>query len=141
MQEQTTGTVETLIDAPAVRVYGGITRLPYWLGTIGLMVLNFMMGMAARGAPPLAMLGILVVIVGSFILMAQRLKNIGMNPWLCLLGIIPIVNLFVSIPCAAYPTGWSDTRKLDTAGKVIIWILVASVALILIALVAGVARR
>ena len=51
MQEQTTSTVETVADAaPAARVYGGITRLPYWLGTIGLLVLNFLMGAAARSA-------------------------------------------------------------------------------------------
>lgn len=127
--------------APAPRVYGGIARLPYWLGSLAMAVIYAFALMGAQGAPALALLGFLVVIAGTFVLMVQRLRNIGMNPWMCLLALIPIANLFVGIPCAAYPTGWSDTRKLDTAGKVIIWIFVASLAVILIGLVLSVGRR
>ena len=48
-----------------------------------------------------------------------RLKNIGMNPWWCLVAIVPLANLLISIRCLIFPEGYQDTKKLDTAGKVI----------------------
>ena len=48
-----------------------------------------------------------------------RLKNIGMNPWWCLLALVPLLNLFVAIRCLVFQEGYVETEQLDKVGKVI----------------------
>ncbi|MCW0217276.1 MAG: hypothetical protein OJI67_03035, partial [Prosthecobacter sp.] len=55
----------------------------------------------------------------------SRLKNIGMNPLWCLIMLIPIVGVLIHLRCLILPEGFADTKKMDTAGKVIMGILAA----------------
>ena len=113
------------------RVYGGIRRLPYWGITIGLALIQIIIislvvvGTTYRGMGPRSdVLAItLVFILITFVPVLCRLKNIGMNPWWCCLILVPIASLFVGIPCLVFQEGYADTKKLDTAGKVIACIL------------------
>lgn len=104
--------------------YGGINRTVYFFGMFGVGVINGVFAAAAQGEPGIAFLGLIITVTASFILVVNRLHNIGKSGWLSLLIIIPIANLFVGIPCLILPEGYQDTKKLDTAGKIIVGILI-----------------
>jgi len=82
----------------------------------------------------------LFFMVVSFIPVYYRLKNIGMNPWWCLLMLVPIANLLVGIRCLVFQEGYVDTKKLDTAGKVITYIVLGLFILVIVAVVIAVMR-
>ena len=110
--------------------YVGIRRLPY-LGVI--IVLAILQGFLA---PELAHsyssgAGALFMVVYLFPAY-YRLKNIGMNPWWCLLMLVPLANLLVVFRCLAFQEGYEDTKKLDTAGKVITFLVLGFVILLII---------
>ncbi len=65
-----------------------------------------------------------VFIVCSYFFVYYRLENIGWSPWWSLLILLPPANLGVGILCLVCPEGYDDIKKLDTAGKVIAYILV-----------------
>jgi len=77
----------------------------------------------------------LVFIVACLIFMAFgffRLKNMGRSGWLILLTFIPIVSLFVWLPCLYAPTGFAELEKLDMAGKIICGIILSITLLMII---------
>ena len=115
--------------------YGGIRRTGYFLGILGISVFNTVAYATAVAAnePIMANIGMIITLVPSFFLVVSRLHNIGRSGWWSLLILIPIANLFVGIPCAIFPEGYQDTKKLDTAGKIIagIFIGLAVVAFVL----------
>ena len=100
------------------RVYGGIRRLPYFGIMMGLGIIHGLVltvnGMRETG------FGFVIV---AFTVVCFRVKNIGMNPRWCLLALIPGVGALVGIPCLVFQEAYNDTKKLDTAGKVIAYIL------------------
>lgn len=110
--------------------YGGIGRLGYWIGSVLCFGGAILFSVAGGGG---ALFGSVLVLVVMTVIMFQRLMNIGWNGWLALLGLIPLVALFVSIPSAIFPEGYAATKKLDRAGKILAGILVASIALLVIA--------
>ena len=114
-------TADAAIQTP--RHYVGIQRLPYLGIMIGLAIVHQgpIARVAAADSSGVATLMVtLLFIVVCFISAYYRLKNIGMNPWWCLLILVPIAHLLVVIRCLAFQEGYADTKKLDTAGKVII---------------------
>jgi len=115
--------------------YGGIRRLGYFLGMIGVAVINAVFTSAAQGESGIAFLGMIITVTASFILVVNRLHNIGKSGWLSLLIIIPIANLFVGIPCLVLPEGYQDTKKLDITGKVIVGILIGLGVLTIVGLI------
>lgn len=117
---------------PAPRQYGGIGRLGY----AGLLFLSFfgvgfISGMLNSGGP------VLLLIPLFYMLTAYRLKNIGDNPWCCLLMLIPIVNLILQIRCLLFQEGYADTKRLDAAGKTISWLLFSIFILLVLAAIIG----
>jgi len=106
---------------------GGINRLPYFLGGLGLGVVGL-----------IPILGLLAQLVGLPILAWHRMKQVGYHPALGLLILIPLVNIWPGVICLAAPKGYRYTRKLDTAGKVIIGLLVGFLALVILLVVFGV---
>lgn len=121
---------------PTPRHYGGIRRLPYLGIMIGLAVLqNIVMTAAAAvgSGAGILFVGLLFMIV-SFVPVYYRLMNVGMNPWWCLLMIVPIANLFVGIRCLICPEGYADTGKLDTAGKIVTGIILGLFGLLILLL-------
>jgi hypothetical protein len=112
---------------PTLRQYGGIGRLAY----VGLMILCSFVSVAV--GPEVALLFWLLTLIP----IAFRYKNIGSNPWWCLLGLVPVANLFVHIRCLIFQEGWADTQKLDAAGKTISWLLFSIFILIVLTSIIG----
>ena len=106
--------------------YGGIRRTGYFLGILGIFVLYIVAQATAVAAnePGIASIGLIITLVPLFILVVNRLHNIGTSGWWSLLIIVPFGNLFVGATCAIYPEGYKDTKKLDTAGKILAGILI-----------------
>lgn len=107
------------------RRYGGLGRLAYFGLTIVAQIAIASAGTiltAATEMPQIILLSFAVQVIAGLILCGQRLKNIGMNPWLSLVGLIPFVNLIIAFRCIACQEGYVETKRLDTAGKVIAWI-------------------
>ena len=111
--------------------YGGFGRLAYvaiMVGAVGGSNIFSDMSRDAGGT-----ITILLITITFWILMFAavffRLKNIGMNPWWCLLLFVPIANLVVFFRCLAYPEGYADTKELDVAGKVIVGFCIAFILL------------
>jgi hypothetical protein len=121
--------------------YGGIRRLPYLGIMIGLAIFQnvLLAGIAStdRTGGATLIVAILFMII-SCIPVYYRLKNIGMNPLWCLATLVPILNLLVGIRCLVFQEGYADTKKLDTAGKVITFIVLGLFVLVVIAVVVSV---
>lgn len=135
-------------EAPALeRHYGGIRRLSFIGIIIGVYLAFFLLslgsGLALAGVfftgdegllhyGALFLLLLVLLFVLTVILVYQRFKNIGRNPWWCLLMLVPVLNLLVVVPCLVLQEGYADTKKLDTGGKVIACIILGFVILYLI---------
>ncbi|MFN7878346.1 MAG: hypothetical protein ACK5PB_23720 [Pirellula sp.] len=125
---------QTLEPSAGNRHYGGIGRLAYLGIAIGLGIAqNVVLGLLARdeALQSLSLGGIIVFLILSLIPVYYRLMNIGMNPWWCLLMMVPIANLFIGIRCLVCQEGYEDTKKLDTAGKIVTFIVVGLFLLVI----------
>ena len=142
---------DTALDVTKItpRFYGGIRRLPFLGIMIGLGILRksflflplWLIPAGVAAADPIVtatlMVALLLMVV-SFIPVYYRLKNIGMNPWWCLLMLVPIANLLVGIRCLICQEGYADTKKLDTTGKVITYIVLGLTVAVIVALMGSV---
>ena len=132
--------------------YGGMKRLPYFLynfasGVVMMLIMFIMFASVIKalssGNSELAykvimgslggimMLGVLGLGISIF-LMVLRLRNIGYNPWLSVLSVVPIASLIISVICLALPEGYADHKKMDTPAKVVIGIIGGLFALYII---------
>ncbi|MFN0129262.1 MAG: hypothetical protein ACKV19_21545 [Verrucomicrobiales bacterium] len=124
------------------RRYGGLRRVPYLALAIGLAVLQNVLVMVFTAQ--LDSVGVLwgIIIASSLLSLAPvyyRLKNIGMNPWWCLGALVPILNIFVGFRCLLCQEGYVETRKLDRAGRIMVWIILALMVLVVGAVIVSVA--
>ena len=119
--------------------YGGIGRTGYFLGMFAIAFVGAISDAAAQREPGMVSFGPgpIIAIAFAFFIVINRLKNIGRSGWWSLLILVPIANLFVGIPCAIFPEGYQDTKKLDTAGKIIACIFIGLVVLGLVCVVIG----
>lgn len=117
----------------AVRQYGGIRRLAYWIGLIGILVINQVFIVVTQGNPIAALFGFAIIITLAFVLMVNRLRNIGMSEWWSLLILVPLGNLFLGVECGIYPEGYSDTKRLDLAGRILTWITFGCLVVVILA--------
>ncbi len=135
------------------RSYGGIGRLAYFgysflAGVIYNIALFVVVGAAAAaggggGAPGAAgggalllMIPVLLIYIAALMwIVAQRMINTGYSPWWCVGMFVPILNILVAVRCIACPEGYADHGTLDTAGKVIIGIFFAALALGVVAVI------
>lgn len=116
------------------REYGGIRRLHYF----GLsMLLGIAQSVISVATTPIDTNGtmscgvLFIFVILSLLLVYFRLKNIGMNPWWALGLVIPILNIFIGVRCLAFQEGYADTKKLDTAGRVIVGIILLGILALL----------
>ena len=113
--------------------YGGIGRLAFFFGLVGLGLINVLFSRPVRYGSyyPFSdlSLGLAIVMV---LLTAARLRNIGKNLWLSILILIPIANLWVLIPCLIGQKGYNDTKELDKPGRIINAIIFCTLALMLL---------
>lgn len=100
--------------------YPGIGRLKYF-------AFSFLV------AIPCGLLNLVVPILGSIIalpvsfwIVSSRLKNIGYSPWLSILMLVPLANLWLGVVCIALPEGYADHKKYDTAAKVIVGLILGT---------------
>ncbi len=122
--------------------YPGIKRLPYFLLVLGISFgLAFLMGIVGAIIGSNETFGVMywttqVVVMGvSIFLGVRRLQNIGTSGWWILLSIVPLVNMIVGIALLALPTGYADHRQMDTAGKVVIGIMIGLFVLSIVAFI------
>lgn len=117
----------------------GIGRKGYFIGWAILIVMNILWGLMEQNILLALMgknyenitrtdniialrVGISTIIMGCLII--ARLENIGMDWKWSLLMPVPILNLFLIIPCFAYQAGYTQTRQIDNCGKKIIFVLI-----------------
>ena len=93
--------------------YGGYGRLQFFLLSIASGLLVF-----------IPILGILLNLGLVIFISRRRFQNIGKNPNLGWLAIIPFVNIWTSFNCIVYPSGYAQHKTLDKAAKVIITLYV-----------------
>ena len=122
----------TLTDDTPVE-YPGLSRLPYFVRIVVsvfvmIVVMAAMMPLFTRFDNPILVVIGVVGIIGFLVyvirLHSLRLKNIGVSPWFLLLMLVPLVSNLLSIALLACPTGYAQTRKLDTAGKITAGVLI-----------------
>ena len=120
--------------------YGGIGRLAYFGAGFGLNILqNILQVVAVQAGSEIAVFPIIgVAVIGHLVLAAYRLKNIGSSPWWCLGLLVPLLNIFIGFRCLICPEGYADTKKLDTAGKIIAGIILGLFVLIIVLVVLAV---
>ena len=122
--------------------YGGIGRLAYFLFSIlaGIITQGVTVALGGEQIEPNISY---MLLAGSFIismfLAFARLKNIGMSRWWFLGNFVPILNIFLSVWVMSRQEGWVETRQLDSAGKVIAWVMWICFLLVILAVVAAVA--
>lgn len=96
--------------------YGGVTRLPYFLITMGL---GIMQGVATEQGSPSVMLGVVAVyLVGSIYITLLRIQNLGISRWWLLWSAVPGLNIVAGYRLMFCQEGWGDSRTLDKVGKI-----------------------
>jgi len=119
-------------EIPVPRVYGGIGRLAFLGGSI---LINFLIGMmfAFTKDEGLQLIALIPFLIVGLLLVAYRMKNIGVSRWYLLLFLVPVINGFFTLAISIYtllaPEGYAQTRKLDKPVKIILWILLGFVVL------------
>lgn len=103
--------------------YGGMGRIAYFLGTLSIGgAYAFIKGdplYAPQGEPVMTLTIGIISIILLIVITVSRMRNITMNPWLSLLMPFPIVSIIVGITCLVRQQGYVETKKLDTAGRII----------------------
>ena len=120
--------------------YGGLGRLAYFLLSIVVGVITQVVTVALGGEEidlntSYMITGVSFVV--SMFLSFSRLQNIGMSRWWYLGNFVPILNFFVSVWIMSRQEGWVETERLDTAGKVIAWIMWSLIILAILAAIAA----
>jgi len=83
-----------------------------------------------KSMPLVANLGIPIAFAISLMLPTfSRFKNLGMSGWNFLWLIVPVVNLWVSYRLYVCPAGYSNHKKLDIPGKMLVTLCVLGFAL------------
>ncbi len=100
--------------------YEGLSRSKYFLSNIGLFIIITLWGIlkSINKDTSLDYVNFILIFL-PFIIVGQRLLNIGMNPWYSILILVPGVNLYIFGKCSICPTGYQKIKKIDTAGKII----------------------
>jgi len=118
-------------DSGLEHEYPGICRLHYFLAQIG-MIAAVMLVLTVFGPESRVMtITGLGVTVASFVLDVMRLKNIGVSQWFAFLRYLPFVSTLLGFGLLCAQTGWIETRRLDSAGKSILFTELVLLALIL----------
>jgi uncharacterized membrane protein YhaH (DUF805 family) len=97
---------------------GGIGRLAFFLLVFVLAMVGGVAGNA--GAEGIEIVGALAVLTAWMF----RCKNIGRSPFYALLGLIPIVNLFILGQCLSQPPGYYQHNNMDLIGKFILFLYI-----------------
>lgn len=122
-----------LTDVDTMAKYAGIGRLAFFVACLLIVGLRLcVMSQDQKSAT------IIMLITWGLLLWpaSLRLKNIGRNRAWCLVLPVPVLNLFVIVPCLMYPAGYEDHGKLDTAGKMVKGLFLCLLGLFVLAILA-----
>ena len=115
----------------SVHGYRGIGRLHYFLAHIGMIaVAVFVVTVFGPGSRVASIMG-LAFMIASFVLDALRLQNIGLSQWFAFLRYVPFGRTLLLFGLLCAQTGWTETRRLDGAGKSILFTELLLLALML----------
>jgi len=107
----------------------GIRRLAFAGSFVAFIIIGALLNVATNSA-----LGGLIAVLFLMFPASKRLANIGRHPMWCLLLLVPILGLFVTIPCLILPESHQYHRKLDLAAKISVGVLFALFAVAIIAI-------
>jgi uncharacterized membrane protein YhaH (DUF805 family) len=102
--------------------YKGIGRIWYFCGISLISILWMILQIESFGNYDLVetvFISKVVFGIPTLLLSISRLQNTGTNCWWALMIFIPVADLFIRIRCLICQKGYNDTKKLDTAGKII----------------------
>jgi uncharacterized membrane protein YhaH (DUF805 family) len=116
------------VDPERDRQYGNFRRGHFFLATF---VIGLFQGLATSVAPDSGCLIIMLFLLPTIAAHFYRMKNIGYNPWYSLLVVVPLANIIISVRCTVMQEGYVETRKLDTTGVIISWLLFLLIAALL----------
>jgi hypothetical protein len=119
-----------LRDYSPVVKFDGIGRLAFTGYTFVILLIIALFSTLVNGTQ-------LAGVIAGFIMMipaSSRLKNIGRNPAWCLLLLVPLLGLFVTVPCFLLPPGYQKNRKLDLPAKIILGIFISLLVVAIISL-------
>jgi hypothetical protein len=121
--------------APAINIkHKGIGRPAYVGSLIGISILAAFL----LPAEPESSDGDMVIFLTSALLLipvAFRLQNIGKNVWWTILIFIPLANIYIGALCLFAPAGYQQTKKLDTFAKILLSLIIGSIALAILAVI------
>lgn len=80
---------------------GRATRKVFWLFTLNMFIINFVLGAVSDGI--LSMFVSLLVLLPSLGLSVRRLHDINASGWWILLGFIPVIGAIILIILACIP--------------------------------------
>lgn len=90
---------------------GRATRKQFWLFTLFMFLIVFLLGMilgiAGVGRSATNMINLIIqiaVFLPSLAIAARRLRDGGFSPWLLLIGLIPFIGLLVLIVLYCLPS-------------------------------------
>lgn len=109
-------------NPPANPEYDGIGRLGFVIAYALIVMVGGSLSTGTGMQGPIMLLSALLMLLP----VSSRLKNIGRNSAWCVLLFVPIINLFVIVPCLLLPPGHQQHRKLDLAAKIIAGLLLAT---------------
>lgn len=106
----------------AEKDYGGIGRLRYFLGVLGLaaIAIGVFLYTMGRDEPALLAWGNAAIIGSLAVLVVYRWRNVGWSGWWLMLMLVPLANLVLLMMCFACPAGYRYSKGLDTTGKVVL---------------------
>lgn len=83
-------------------------RKVFWLFTLNMFVINFVLGMISAGV--LSMIISLLVLLPSLGLSVRRLHDINASGWWMLLGFIPAIGAIILLVLACLPGTAGENR-------------------------------
>ena len=102
--------------------YPGIGRLHYFLSQIGMIAAVVFVVTVFGPESPVLKVTAFVVMVASVIVDVLRLRNMGVSQWLVFLRFLPFGKTLMWIALTSAQTGWNESRKLDSAGRSILFV-------------------
>ena len=114
--------------------YPGIGRLAYFglqfalaivvYAILFLVILGSGSVNSFEGVIPGFLLVMVFGVTAGIFIGVKRVQNLGMSSWAILWNFVPIISVWISWRMFACPAGYEQHRQLDTAGKVLTWLLV-----------------
>lgn len=109
-------------DSTLEHEYPGIGRLHYFLSQVGMIAAVIFVVAVFGPESPVLRVTALVLMVASVVVDVLRLRNMGVSQWLVFLRFLPFAKTLMWIALTSAQTGWNETRRLDNAGKSILFV-------------------